>query len=146
MRFRAPRKTALVAFVALALAQSAGAASRPVLVIPKLGLRATISYTSLEHGPWLWHHGQGNIAIAGHRVTHTHPFKNLDRLRRGDRIYLAGRTYVVRARRVLLPSDVKAVAGYHGLVLSACALPDGRYGPPAQETRRLAIYAQPLIP
>ncbi len=128
--------------VALLAPASAGAGSGGgLLVIPRMGLSTPVSTVGLEHGPWLWHHEGRNIDIAGHRVTHTHPFKNLDRLRPRDTIYFRGIRYVVRSVQVL-PVASGWVVRYPGLVLSACAKPDGHYGPPRLETMRLVVFAK----
>lgn len=63
--------------------------------IPGLGLdvefAAGVHPSVLERGPGHWpgtvRPGQpGNAVLSGHRTTHTHPFKELDALRRGDAI------------------------------------------------------------
>ncbi len=55
----------------------------------------------------------GNAVFAGHRVSHTHPFLNLDRLRVGDAIIFEMKngtfTYRVRATFVVLPTDIWVV-------------------------------------
>ena len=48
-----------------------------------------ITLRNIDHGPSLWPGtatpGQpGNAVVAGHRVTHDHPFLEIDRLRPGD--------------------------------------------------------------
>ncbi len=55
--------------------------------------------------------GQGNVVLAGHRTTHSAPFRDLDRLRRGDRLFLAGfggteAVYRVTEVFVVTPRDV----------------------------------------
>jgi sortase A len=65
--------------------------------IPKIGVTKTmyegISLTTLNHGPGHWpgtampgH--QGNVVIAGHRVSHDKPFRNIDQLVPGDQVIL----------------------------------------------------------
>ena len=63
------------------------------IAIPKLGLDATVYdgvlLTTLSKGPGHWPGtampGQlGNVVVAGHRVTHSRPFRNLDKLAVGD--------------------------------------------------------------
>ena len=65
--------------------------------IPKIGVTKTmyegITLTTLNHGPGHWpgtampgH--QGNVVIAGHRVSHDKPFRNIDQLVPGDQVIL----------------------------------------------------------
>lgn len=63
--------------------------------IPKIGLVHAIyegvSLTVVDHGPGHWPGsampGQfGNTVFAGHRVTHSHPFRNVDQLVPGDEV------------------------------------------------------------
>jgi sortase A len=51
--------------------------------------------------PW---DGTGRVGIAGHRTTYLHPFLNLDRVRRGDRIELVTRhgTFVYEVDRTFV--------------------------------------------
>jgi sortase A len=73
--------------------------------IPKIGvsktLRDGVRLTTLDKGPGHWPGsalpGQiGNMVVAGHRVTHDKPFRNLDKLSVGDevRITLVDRSVV----------------------------------------------------
>jgi sortase A len=63
--------------------------------IPRIGLNHPIFegvwLTVVDHGPGHWPGtampgAAGNTVFAGHRVTHTHPFLNVDELRYGDQI------------------------------------------------------------
>ena len=65
--------------------------------IPRIGVTKTmyegITLTTLNHGPGHWpgtampgH--QGNVVIAGHRVSHDKPFRNIDQLVPGDQVIL----------------------------------------------------------
>ena len=63
--------------------------------IPKIGLLHAvfegITLTVIDHGPGHWPGSalpcqRGNAVFPGHRVTHTHPFLNLDLLSPGDQI------------------------------------------------------------
>ena len=65
--------------------------------IPKIGVVKAmyegITLTTLDHGPGHWPGtalpGQlGNVVIAGHRVSHDKPFRNLDQLVVGDDVIL----------------------------------------------------------
>jgi sortase A len=63
--------------------------------IPRIGLNHPIFegvwLTVVDHGPGHWPGtvmpgAAGNTVFAGHRVTHTHPFLNVDQLRYGDQV------------------------------------------------------------
>lgn len=65
--------------------------------IPKIEVVKTlyegITLTTLDHGPGHWPGTampgqQGNVVIAGHRVSHDKPFRYLDRLAPGDDVIL----------------------------------------------------------
>ncbi len=65
--------------------------------IPKIGVTKSIfegiTLTTLDRGPGHWPGtampGQlGNVVIAGHRVSHDKPFRNLDKLEAGDDVIL----------------------------------------------------------
>jgi sortase A len=68
----------------------------------------------------------GTTAIAGHRTTYLAPFRDIDKLKRGDEIELEmpyGRfVYSVQGHEIVDPSDVGVVkpVGYERLVLTAC--------------------------
>jgi sortase A len=91
--------------------------------IPKIGLVHPIfegnTLTQIDHGPSHWPGtampGQrGNAVFAGHRVTHTHPFRHIDQLQPGDLVYftVAGVrwTYRVSGHQVVTPKDTWIVA------------------------------------
>jgi sortase A len=69
---------------------------------------------------------RGTVAIAGHRTTYGAPFRNVDKLDRGDRIELAmpyGRfTYRVERTQIVPPTALWVTdrVRYDRLVLSAC--------------------------
>ena len=69
---------------------------------------------------------RGTVAVAGHRSTYGAPFRDLDELRRGDRIELAmpyGRfEYRVERTRIVPPTatEVTDRVGFDRLILSAC--------------------------
>jgi sortase A len=63
------------------------------LAIPALGVDQPlfdgVSLTNIDHGPSHWPGTAmpghvGNVVVAGHRVTRTRPFRNLDQLQPGD--------------------------------------------------------------
>jgi len=65
--------------------------------IPKIGVSKPmyegITLTTLDHGPGHWPGtampGQlGNVVIAGHRVSHDKPFRNIDKLVPGDDVIM----------------------------------------------------------
>jgi sortase A len=68
----------------------------------------------------------GTTAIAGHRTTYLAPFRDIDKLKRGDAIELEmpyGRfVYSVQGQEIVEPSDVSVVEPvvYERLVLTAC--------------------------
>jgi sortase A len=71
--------------------------------------------------------GQGKtVAIAGHRTTYLAPFRHIDQIQPGDKMYLhmpyGNFTYVVEKHEIVDPTDVTVVenVGYERLVLSAC--------------------------
>jgi sortase A len=91
--------------------------------IPKIGLVHPIfegnTLTQIDHGPSHWPGtampGQrGNAVFAGHRVTHTHPFRHIDQLQPGDLVYftVAGVrwAYRVTGHEVVTPKDTWIIA------------------------------------
>jgi sortase A len=87
--------------------------------IPKIGLETPayegIWLTVIDHGPGHWpgsaEPGQrGNTVFAGHRVTHTHPFENLDQLAPGDKVVFTMPngvfTYAVTRTIIVKPDDI----------------------------------------
>jgi len=87
--------------------------------IPKIGLLHAvfegITLTVIDHGPGHWPGSampcqRGNSVFPGHRVTHTHPFLNLDLLTPGDRIifHMPGRdcVYKVTGTEIVSPTTL----------------------------------------
>jgi sortase A len=127
--------------------------------IPKIGAGYTIiqgtDTLSLEKGPGHYpataFPGMGQtVAIAGHRTTYLAPFRHIDALKPGDKIFLKmpyGRfIYAVQYRRIVLPTAlwVTKNVGYERLVLSAC-------NPLYSAAQRIIVFArlqsfQPLGP
>lgn len=69
----------------------------------------------------------GTTAVAGHRTTYGAPFRNINKLKRGDRMIMDmpyGRfTYEVIRQRIVDPGDygvTRSVRGQDRLVLTAC--------------------------
>ncbi len=90
--------------------------------IPRLGLAVPlnqgISLTSIDRGPSHWPGtampGEtGNVVVAGHRVTHTAPFRRIDKLEAGDTVIFTteGRrsTYRVTGNEVVTPDAMRIV-------------------------------------
>lgn len=90
-----------------------------VVDIPKIGLvhpvYEGITLTVIDHGPGHWPGSAmpceiGNAVFPGHRVTHSHPFLNLDLLSPGDQIVfrMPGRdcVYAVTGTQIVQPKDV----------------------------------------
>jgi sortase A len=145
-----------LAAVALAAPHAAGAAVKPIgrIVIPKIGLDTAFfngqSTVDTDHGPahypWTGMPGQGRtVAIAGHRVTHTHPFRQLGELQKHDLIEIRygarprfGKLacYRVTGSAVVSPAAVWVTKNVsrERLVLTTCT-------PPGSATFRLVIDA-----
>jgi sortase A len=91
--------------------------------IPKIGLNwelgEGISLRNIDRGPSHWpgtampgHNG--NVVVAGHRVTHTRPFRNIDLLVPGDEVFFTVDgirwRYVMTASQVVTPKQTEIVA------------------------------------
>jgi len=92
------------------------------IIIPKLGLDADmyhgVTLRNIDKGPSHWPGsalpGQvGNVVVAGHRVTHTHPFLHIDSLVAGDQIVFVvdgvRSVYEVTGTEVVYPSQMSIV-------------------------------------
>jgi sortase A len=117
--------------------------------IPKIGLHTPyyegVWLTVIDVGPGHWPGtasagGYGNMVLAGHRVSHTHPFRNIDQLVPGDPIFVSDATgiytYKVTSTEVVTPDSLWIVdqkPGY-GLTLFACH-------PPGSATYRFVVHA-----
>lgn len=83
----------------------------------------------------------GTVAVAGHRTTYLAPFRDLDRLRRGDTVELrmpyATFVYDYERTRIVTPDSlwVTRDAGYERLVLSACH-------PKYSAAKRIVVFAR----
>ena len=106
--------------------------------IPKLGLVSPlmngVTMNNIDLGPSRWpgtgSAGQpGNMVVAGHRVSHTHPFLHIDQLVPGDRVIfdVAGQRsiYSVTSHQVVLPTAmwIAAPSGTATATLFACHPP-----------------------
>ena len=69
---------------------------------------------------------RGTVAIAGHRTTYLAPFRDIDKLKRGDRVVVDmpyGRfTYRVEKQQIVDPTKtgVKRKVAYDRLIMTAC--------------------------
>ncbi len=90
--------------------------------IPRLGLAVPlnqgISLQSIDRGPSHWPGtalpgDPGNVVIAGHRVTQTAPFRNIDQLEAGDTVvFTVGNersTYRVTGSEIVTPDAMRIV-------------------------------------
>lgn len=77
-----------------------------------------ISLRNIDHGPSHWPGTplpgeNGNTVFAGHRVTHSHPFRNIDQLVPGDEIFftIAGvrSRYLVTGTEVVPPTRLSII-------------------------------------
>jgi sortase A len=119
--------------------------------IPRIGISFTIvqgeDEGALEYGPGHYPQtplpgaaGHWTVGIAGHRTTYLAPFRNIDQLRPGDRIFVtmpyARFTYVVGRTIIVPPTDhtIFAAVGHNRLALSAC-------NPPFSAAQRIIVYA-----
>jgi sortase A len=118
--------------------------------IPRIGNTYNVvqgtDTASLEEGPGHYPStalpGMGQtVAIAGHRTTYLAPFRFLNELKSGDRIFVTmpyGRfTYVVQYQRIVLPTQTSVIddVGYERLVLSAC-------NPLYSAAQRIIVFAR----
>jgi LPXTG-site transpeptidase (sortase) family protein len=83
----------------------------------------------------------GNCAISGHRVTHGHPFRRLERVKKGDAIYLYSkyRRYRYEVDRIVrvTPAHIEVIAHTEEprLTLTTC-------DPPGSAVKRLVVQAR----
>lgn len=92
--------------------------------------------------PESWPGEKGRVVISGHRTTYKAPFLHVDRLERGDRIYIDTKwgdfTYEVTEQESVLPSSPNIVIEKNDeaeLVLTTC-------DPPYSASKRLITYAR----
>jgi sortase A len=118
--------------------------------IPRIGhtynIIAGTDTRSLEAGPGHYPStafpGMGQtVAVAGHRTTYLAPFRFLNQLTAGDRIFVTmpyGKfTYVVQYQRIVQPTQTSVIddVGYDRLVLSACT-------PLYSAAQRIIVFAR----
>lgn len=88
------------------------------MTIPKINLVTPIFegvwLTVVDHGPGHWPNSampgrRGNSVFAGHRVTHTHPFLDMDQLVAGDKVIFnmpyGTFTYAITSITIVQPED-----------------------------------------
>ncbi len=118
--------------------------------IPAIGLNhelyTGVSLTVLNVGPSHWPGtalpGEyGNTVIAGHRVTHTRPFRNMDQLKDGDEIIVntdtGSHVYKVTGRDIVYPEDIWIVDQKPGFTITLFAC-----HPPGSAAQRYVIYGE----
>ena len=118
--------------------------------IPKIGVSMMmfegVSLTALDRGPGHWpgtampgH--RGNVVVAGHRTSHTKPFRNIDKLAPGDEVIFTtpeGRyVYKVTMTEVVRPSALRIIdqTPASTATLFACH-------PPGSTRERLVVHLQ----
>jgi LPXTG-site transpeptidase (sortase) family protein len=122
------------------------------IVIPAIGLNTVlqegIDIATVDRGPGHWPEtaspgGVGNMTVFGHRVSHTHPFRDIDDLKVGDSIFVVaeGVTYryeMIRAD-VVTPDNIAVLSPYdpaqRTMTLIACH-------PPTSVTYRYVVKAR----
>lgn len=117
--------------------------------IPKLGVRQRLMHgvtlRNIDLGPSHWPGSAlpgetGNMVVAGHRVTHSRPFRNIDQLTVGDQIVVRAKgmkaTYRVAFSFVVTPdrTDIANDTGTPSLTLFACH-------PPGSARQRYVVRA-----
>lgn len=119
----------------------------PALGVGEVVVNGTDSDT-LKRGPGRYlgsaMPGEGRLVyIAGHRTTYGAPFSRIDRLRKGDPVYLelpyATIEYAITGSRIVPASQLSVLKskGYEQLVLQACH-------PRFFATHRYLAYAKPV--
>jgi sortase A len=108
------------------------------LIIPRLGLDTTVyegeELSIIDHGPGHFPGSAqpgriGNVVIAGHRVTHSKPFRNLDQLQPGDtatfEVPHGTYTYTFTGHDIVTPerTDITAQGAEYKATLFACHPP-----------------------
>ena len=124
------------------------------LLIPAIGVdeivRSGVAMSVIDQGPAHWMGtelpgGAGNVVLAGHRTTHTAPFRHLDRLAPGDPVLLTNSdgfisVSLVRDTFIVTPDDVWITyeMGSPLLTMFACH-------PKGSARQRIVVQADLLI-
>lgn len=118
------------------------------IAIPAIGLSMTmlegIRLTTLDQGPGHWPGtampgNVGNVVVAGHRTSHSKPFRHLDALSPGDEVIFSmpnGQfTYHVVSTEIVLPSQVDIInqTSAKTATLFAC-------NPPGSTRERIVVH------
>lgn len=118
--------------------------------IARLGVRQRLMHgvtlRNIDVGPSHWPGSAlpgeaGNMVVAGHRVTHSRPFRNIDKLTAGDEIVVTARgqraTYRMVHSFVVTPdrTDIANPTGTPNLTLFACH-------PPGSARQRFVVRAE----
>jgi sortase A len=114
--------TTTVAPVIIPRAVPENQADKNFIEIPKIGLtqpilegiELSVLDNGIGHWPGTAMPGQkGNVVLAGHRVSHTRPFRNIDQLGDGDEVFMtingAKFRYVVSGHEIVTPDQVRIV-------------------------------------
>jgi sortase A len=133
---RLPTPTRRIAYAAKRLHETtADGAALGRIVLPTLDKDFVMvdgdDGAALRKGPGMYPDtplpGQGGTTgIAGHRTTYLAPFRNIDKLRRDDRIRLempyGTFTYAVQGTQIVPPTQLSVIrkVGYERIVLTAC--------------------------
>lgn len=119
-----------------------------IIEIPKIGLKATmlegIRLTTLDRGPGHWPGtampgNAGNVVVAGHRTSHSRPFRNIDALAPGDEVIFTmpnGRfVYRVVNTEIVTPDriDITNQTSAKTATLFACH-------PPGSTKQRIVVH------
>ncbi|MEI7618748.1 MAG: class E sortase [Actinomycetota bacterium] len=119
-----------------------------VIEIPKIGLKATmlegIRLTTLDRGPGHWPGtampgNAGNVVVAGHRTSHSKPFRHIDALAPGDEVIFTmpyGRyVYHVINTEIVTPDrlDITNQTSAKTATLFACH-------PPGSTSQRIVVH------
>lgn len=91
----------------------------------------------------------GNFAMAGHRTTYGRPFRDIDRLRRGDRIIVETASgysvYAVARHEIVRPTNTSVIApapGHPGAAALEAYLTMTACHPQYSADRRYVVFAQ----
>lgn len=122
------------------------------LRVPRLGLNEIVvngtDSNTLKRGPGRYlgtaMPGEGELVyIAGHRTTYGAPFARIDRMRKGDRVFLelpyGTFEYAVTGHRIVDADELSVLKskGYEQVALQACH-------PRFFATQRYLVYAKPV--
>jgi sortase A len=122
------------------------------LRIPRLGLNEVIvngtDHNSLKRGPGRYLDsampGEGELVyVAGHRTTYGAPFSRIDKLRKGDRVFVelpyGTLEYAITGHRIVASNETSVLKskGYEQLALQACH-------PRFFASHRYIAYAKPI--